>query len=180
MSTTKATKGENMMSRKKPLFKEENGIRYILAGDSYLPDIIEPTGKRIVGRFKSARAKFLLNHRRDIYLQLQKDGKVMEHLELIEEVARETIDLIMERMLEIEPIPESLKNTDTLQWVGLMNSYRDSAIEIVMHDVIFREDLLEEMEDMELPDIDPEDVFREYTPAERKARKSMTKNVQKK
>ena len=173
---TKVSKGENIMGRKKPLFKEENGIRYILAGDSYQPDIIEPAGKRIVGRFKSARAKFLLNHRRDIYLQLQKEGKVLEHLELIEEEARDMVDLLVEKMLEAEPIPESLKNTDTLQWVGLMNSYRDSAIEIVMHDIIYREGLLEEMEEMELPDIDPEDVFREYTPAELKVKKSMTKN----
>jgi ArsR family metal-binding transcriptional regulator len=157
-----------------PLVKEKDGVRYILAGDRYLPDVIKPAGKMIVGKFISTRARFLLNHRRDIFLQLQEEGKLLEHLERIDDEAEEMIHNIMKQMLEAEPIPESLKNTDTLQWVGLMNNYRSSAEEIVFHDLIYREGLLEELEDMELPVIDPEKVFRKLTPEELEAEKGIT------
>jgi len=162
-------------NKKLPLIKEENGIRYILSGDRYLPDIIKPTGRSVTGRYDRARARFLLNHRRDIFLKLQEDGRLHEHLDWIDEEAGEMRRFIMERMLEAEPIPESLKNTDMLEWVGLMNNYHDSAVEIVMHDLIYREGLLEEMEDMELPDIDIDEVFREFSPEELKAMKDNRK-----
>ena len=154
-------------NEKLPLFKEENGIRYILINNQYyVPDIIKPVGEMITGRYKEARARFLLNHRRDLFLQLQENGKILEHLEKIEEETRDMINTIMEQMLKAEPIPESLKNTDQLKWVGLMTNYEESAIEIVMHEVIYREGLLEEMEDMDFPEIDVEEVFRELTPEE--------------
>jgi len=156
-------------NKKLPLIKKENGILYIRVGDRYLPDIIKPTGRSLTFRFNRARARFLLNHRRDIFLKLQEDGRLLEHLDWIEEEAYNMIDFIMGRMLEADPIPESLKNTDMLEWVGLMNNYHDSAVEIVMHELIYREGLLDEMEDMELPDIDIDEVFREYSPEELRA-----------
>jgi len=162
----KITEGESKMGKKRPIVKVENGVRYILAGDRYLPDVIKPAGDRITGKYDRARARFLLNHRRDIFLQLQESGKLLEHLEKIEEEAFEMIHNIMEQMLKAEPIPESLKNTDTLQWVGLMNNYRSSAEEIVMHDLIYKEGLLEELEELEYPQTNLERVFRELSPEE--------------
>ena len=154
------------MSKKLPYFKVENGVRYILVEGRYLPDVVEPMPGNIWTKYQRARARFLLNHRRDIFFQLKMDGRLIEHLEGIEDEASEMLLTIMGQMLKAKPIPESLKNTDTLQWVGLMNSYRSSAEEFVMRDLIYPEGLLDEMEDeimeMEIPDYDLEEIFIPY------------------
>jgi hypothetical protein len=144
----------------------KNGIRYILADNRYLPDMVRPTGERVMFKFQNARARFLLNHRRDIFLRLQEDGELMEHLRKIEKDAKRMRDNLMEQMLKAKPIPQSLKNTDMLEWVGLMNNYKSSAEEIVMNDLIYPEGTLEELEDLEDLWVDMEKIFREYTPKE--------------
>jgi len=161
--------------KKLPLVKVKNGVRYLLVGDRYLPDVVKPAGERITGKYQRMRARFLLNHRRDIFLQLQEEGRLIEYLDRINEEAIEMIHTIMEQMLEAEPIPESLKNTDMLQWVGLMNNYKSSAEEIVMNDLIYREGPLEELEELEYPEADLELVFRKLTPEE-KAKKGIIKD----
>jgi len=40
-------------------------------------------------------------------------------------------------MLKKKPIDEELKNTDTLKWVGLMNSYKHSVEEIIIKEFIY-------------------------------------------
>jgi len=157
-------KGENEMSKKLKLFKKEKGVRYILVAGQYIPDVVEPMPGNVWGKFMRARARFLLNHRRDIFFRLKMEGKILEHLNWIEDEAAEMIHNIMERMLEADPIPQSLKNTDLLQWVGLMNNYRSSAEEIVMNDLVYSEGLLDEMEDEmeEIPDFDIDEVFLDY------------------
>ena len=43
----------------------------------------------------------------------------------------------MKQMLEKNPIDESLKNTAPLKWTGLMNNYKNSVEEIILHELIF-------------------------------------------
>jgi hypothetical protein len=152
------------MAKELPIYKEVNGIRHILVDGEYIPDVIKPVKGYIWGKYQTARAKFLLNHRRDIFFRLEMSGKLMEHMEWIEDEASDMIHNIMEQMLKEEPIPESLKNTDTLRWVGLMNNYRYSAEEIVMRDLVYPEGLIEEMEEVmqEVPDINPSDIFKDF------------------
>jgi hypothetical protein len=47
-----------------------------------------------------------------------------------------------------------------------------------MHDLIYREGLLEEMEDSDLPEIDPEEIFSGYTQKELKTKQGITGNMQ--
>jgi hypothetical protein len=152
------------MGKKLRIFKKVNGVRHILVGDQYVPDIIEPIKGHFFGKFFYARARFLLNHRRDIFFHLKMEGRLQEHMESIEDEAFEMVRYIMAQMLKAEPIPESLKNTDQLKWVGLMNNYQHSAEEIVMNELIYPEGPWDEMEEelMELPEstyLDVRDVF---------------------
>jgi hypothetical protein len=105
-----ATKGTKQTMEKLPVVKIEDGVRYILAGDRYLPDIVKPTGESVAWYFQHMRALFLLNHRRDIFLQLQENGELMEHLRKIEVEAQDMRKNLMEQMLKADPIPESLKD----------------------------------------------------------------------
>lgn len=51
--------------------------------------------------------------------------------------AKKRFDILMKQMLEKNPIDESLKNTDPLQWVELMNNYKHSIEEIILKKFIY-------------------------------------------
>jgi hypothetical protein len=59
------------------------------------------------------------------------------HLEETDETANRRAESFMEESLKKNPIPEDLKNTDPLEWVGRMENLRAQAEEIVTRELIF-------------------------------------------
>ena len=55
----------------------------------------------------------------------------------IYEKVKKRFQILMEQMLERNPIDENSKNTDTLKWVGLMNNYKHTAEEIIFRELIY-------------------------------------------
>ena len=45
--------------------------------------------------------------------------------------------MLMNKILERNPIDENLKNTDPLKWTGIMNNYKCSAEEIIFKELIY-------------------------------------------
>ena len=51
-------------------------------------------------------------------------------------VARERIDAMLPRMMEAAGVTEELKASDPMRWVGLMNTLKAQAEEIVLDELI--------------------------------------------
>ena len=60
-----------------------------------------------------------------------------KHLVEIDKQAKERLELLMKQMLENNPIDENLKNTDPLEWTGLMNNYKHSVEEIILKELLY-------------------------------------------
>ena len=45
--------------------------------------------------------------------------------------------MLMNQMLERNPIDENLKNTGPLKWTGIMNNYKNSVEEIIFNELIY-------------------------------------------
>ena len=60
-----------------------------------------------------------------------------KHIVETDKQAKERFEILMKQMLEKNPIDESLKNTAPLKWTGLMNNYKNSVEEIILHELIF-------------------------------------------
>ena len=65
----------------------------------------------------------------DLYL-----GK---HIVDTDKQAKAKYDILMKQMLEKNTIDETLKDTDPLKWVGLMNNYKYSVEEIIFKELIY-------------------------------------------
>lgn len=65
------------------------------------------------------------------------DGKLNEHLYVVDEVCYERMEFLLEQMKVGAGITEKLKERDQMQWVGLMNNVRSSAEEIVVKELIY-------------------------------------------
>jgi hypothetical protein len=64
-------------------------------------------------------------------------GQLYSHLAEIDETAARRVESFMEEALKKDPIPEDLKNTNPLEWVGRMENLKAQAEEIVTRELIF-------------------------------------------
>lgn len=90
-----------------------------------------------LGKYGRLRLNHLKNHQRGLYSSLRISGGLEDHLREIDETATRMVENIVQRMAEADGTNEELKARDQMRWVGLMNSYRHSAEETVLQDLIY-------------------------------------------
>ena len=55
----------------------------------------------------------------------------------IDRAARERMDAMLPRMMEAAGVTEELKSRDPIRWVGLMNTLKAQAEEIIRLEILF-------------------------------------------
>ena len=90
-----------------------------------------------LGKYGRMRKTYLQEHHKVLYNQMLLDGSLWPHLQEIDEQAQSTVNAIIARMAEIDGVTEELKATDPMRWVGLMNSYRHCAEELVIREIVY-------------------------------------------
>ena len=122
---------------KKQIYDEKNGMSYTLHGDYYLPDLVLREEEPTYGKYGMLRKQFLKEYRSARYQYMLLTGKLNEHLNQIDQEAREQVETIMEQMTEKQGVTEELKAQDQMEWVRLMNNIKASAEEIVLKNMIY-------------------------------------------
>ena len=116
----------------------ENGIHYTLHGDYFFPDLDLPESPRqAIGRYGRMRKAYLEEHHPGLYTRLILSGKLYDHLAEIDACCSDRLNRMIRQMAETEGINEELKASDQLTWVGRMNSIRQQAEEIILHELIY-------------------------------------------
>ena len=122
---------------KKQIYDEKNGMGYTLHGDYYLPDLVLREEEPIYGKYGMLRKQFLKEHRSAGYQYLLLTGKLNEHLNQIDQEAREQVEMLMKQMAEKKGVTEELKVQDQMKWVRLMNNIKVSAEEIILKNTVY-------------------------------------------
>ena len=117
----------------------ENGLEYRLEGDVYLPDLTLPQVHHPIGKWGRLHRDYLKEHRPVRYETLVLSGKPWSCLAELNEQAEKRLTLIVEQMKTSEGVTEELKASDPMAWVGAMNSIRNRAEEIVLHELIWED-----------------------------------------
>ena len=84
---------------------------------------------------------YLKEYRPILYNALILNGQLWTYLTDLIEQAQERLSLIVEQMKASEGVTEELKANDQMAWVGAMNSIRNRAVEIILREMIFGEDV---------------------------------------
>ena len=116
---------------------QEQGIRYILKGDVYLPDLELPEESRPIGRWGRLHKEYLKANRPVLYNTLLLSGKLYTLLADLNEQASERYSLIVRQMAQAEGVAEELKANDPMRWVQAMNFIRSRAEEIIKAEMIY-------------------------------------------
>ena len=115
----------------------ENSLTYTMNGDYQIPDLkLTEQPEKPLGKYGRMRKAYLKEHRPLIYNQLLLTEKLYPHLIEIDETANSRLEQMMPRLAEAAGATEELKARDPMQWVGLMNTCKAQAEEILMAELI--------------------------------------------
>ena len=88
-------------------------------------------------RYGRAREKYLMEHRKAAYTAMLLKGTLWAHLTEIDQAANQQIESMMAELAMSEGVTEELKEKAPMQWVGLMNSIRSQAEEVILSELIY-------------------------------------------
>ena len=117
---------------------EKIGLWYELQGDHYIPCLKLPDEEqRPIGIWGQRHLRYLRQHRKALYTELQITGKLNGYLADLNEQAEAVFLELVKQMAEREGVTEELKAQDQMLWVQRMNNSRDRATELVNHELIY-------------------------------------------
>lgn len=122
----------------KYIYDDNNGLWYELQGDYYIPCLTIPEEEqKPIGVWGRQHLRYIREYRKGLYDSLLLSGKLNGYLAELNEQAEDMFLRLVKEVAEKEGITETLKAEDQMLWVRRMNSIRDTATEIVNHDLIY-------------------------------------------
>ena len=118
---------------------EEMGGTYTLGEDGmYYPNLELPVEEEPhYGKYGRMRKAYLQEHHKGLYTELLFAGKLVEHLNEVDDTANERMQLLTRQMAEKQHMDEALKECDQLALVGAKNNIHHAAEEIVLNELIY-------------------------------------------
>ena len=117
---------------------EEMGGTYRQVGDYFIPSITLPDdGEYQIGKYGRMRRSYLKEYRKILYNNYVLEGTLFKYLAEIDQACNERIENIVSAMAKQEGVTEALKAADQIEWVRRMNSIRNCAEEIVLHELVY-------------------------------------------
>lgn len=134
-----------------PKYIVENGVHkeldekhfvYVLQGDT-VDESLERAAKRteelknLSIYYGREREHFLKENNLDLYIDMQTNQMLQQHLLDIDKQANEMEAKLVEQYCKAEGVTEELKKTNPMEWVGLRNNIIHRVREIVQHELIY-------------------------------------------
>ena len=113
-------------------------LTYTQNGDYLIPDLsLTEQESRPLGKYGRIRKKYLEEHRPILWNQMILNETLFPHLREIEDIANRRLEQMMPNLLKAAGVTEDLKARDPLTWVGLMNSCKAQAEEVILQELIY-------------------------------------------
>ena len=115
-----------------------NELTYTRCGDYYIPDLkLSEQPEAPIGKYGRMRQRYLKEHRPGLYNSLILSEKLYPHLLEIDRATCERMDAMLPCMMEAAGVTEELKARDPMRWVGLMNTLKTQAEEVIFQELIY-------------------------------------------
>ena len=115
-----------------------NELTYTRSGDYWIPNLSLSQQETLpLGKYGRMRKAYLQEHRPVLWNSLILSEKLYPHLREIDETANSRLEQMMPGLMQSAGVTEALKASDPLKWVGLMNSLKAQAEEVILTELIY-------------------------------------------
>lgn len=121
----------------KSLYEQMGGTYHLGSDGMYYPDLELPEEAPRYGKYGRMRHTYLREHKKAYYTALLFEGKLVAHLNEIDDAANSLMELITKQMAKVQGVTEALKAQNQMAWVGAMNNIRSTAEEIILSELIY-------------------------------------------
>ena len=121
----------------KSLYEQMGGTYHLGSDGMYYPDLELPEEAPRYGKYGRMRHTYLREHKKAYYTALLFEGKLVAHLNEIDDAANSQMELITKQMAKVQGVTEALKAQNQMAWVGAMNNIRSTAEEIILSELIY-------------------------------------------
>ena len=116
----------------------KNGIKYVLVGDYYIPDLKLPEEERSIGKYGRMHREYLKEKKPVLFNDLVLSCQFWTYLADMNEQALNRLQAIISQMQKAESVTEKMKEDNQWEWIQRMGSIHNRAEEIVFNELIYR------------------------------------------
>ena len=114
-------------------------IEYIKKGDYLLPNLVlEKDNNEQIGKYGLLRLNYIKENKKGLYTTLLMGNELTSHLLSVSNECEERFKTLMNNYIKNdERLSEKNKEINKLEWVKLMNNYKNMAEEIILKELIY-------------------------------------------
>ena len=114
-------------------------IDYTKVGDYLLPNlVIENQNYGEINKYGLLRLNYIKEHKRGLYQALLMKNELTNHLLSVSKECEERLKTLMNYYINNdEKLSEKSKENNQIEWVKLMNNYKNTAEEIILKELIY-------------------------------------------
>ena len=114
-------------------------LNYTKVGDYLLPNLtIKNQNYGKINKYGYLRLNYLKEHKKGLYITLLMQDELTNHLISVSNECEERLKNLMDNYIENdEKLSEKNKEINQLEWVKLMNNYKDCVEEIILKEMVY-------------------------------------------
>ena len=114
-------------------------IEYTKIGDYLLPNlVIDNKNYEQINKYGYLRLDYIKNHKKGLYVSLLMKNELTNHLLSVSIECSKRYNILMSNYIENDDkLSEKNKETNQMEWVQLMNNYKNMAEEIILRELIY-------------------------------------------
>jgi hypothetical protein len=114
-------------------------IDYRKVGDYLLPNlVIENQNYVEINKYGLLRLNYIKEHKKGLYQSLLMKNELTNHLLSVSKECEERLKILMDNYIKNdEKLSEKSKENNQLEWVKLINNYKNTAEEIILKELIY-------------------------------------------
>ena len=113
-------------------------LSYTIHGDYAIPNLkLSNPADQPIGKYGRMRKRYLQEYRPILYNYLVLSETLYPHLLEIDNAANQRMDTLLQQLAKDAGVTEKLKAADPMRWVGLMNTVKAQAEEILLAELIY-------------------------------------------
>lgn len=116
-------------------------LKYTRIGDYELPNLtLNDNKKGTINKYGMLRLDYLKQHKKALYTTLLMKEEITNHLVSVSKNAENLLNNLMKSYKKSdEKLSEKNKEIKQLEWVKLMNNYKNTAEETILNELIYTE-----------------------------------------